>query len=276
MAKEYVTVNKCGELIVDKAGIWRDKIEKIEIPEGVTRIPRGAFQGCDSLKTVVLPDSVQRIDVLAFCCCCALTSINLPNSLKTIGSASFAFCNHLKTVVVPDSVQRIGDRAFWGCSGLESVKLSDALVCIPCEAFRDCSALTNVRLPSGLKTIDESSFYGCDKLKTVILPSSLQEIISHVFGNVREIVASRNTSEALDCAKELRKYDHVKEQVFGDNTKAATAEELMRKFGLDEKTAFGVIEKADEALLNESFDKSADDRARSIPSNDEIGDDLDI
>ena len=51
---------KCG---------WAVEVEHLKIPEGVTTIPDGAFQGCASLKSVTLPSSLTSIGETAFFNC---------------------------------------------------------------------------------------------------------------------------------------------------------------------------------------------------------------
>ena len=51
---------KCG---------WAVEVEHLKIPEGVTTIPDGAFQGCASLKSVTFPSSLTSIGETAFFNC---------------------------------------------------------------------------------------------------------------------------------------------------------------------------------------------------------------
>ncbi|MCK9316419.1 MAG: leucine-rich repeat domain-containing protein [Verrucomicrobia bacterium] len=74
------------------------KGEKYTIPEGVTRIGNGAFQGCNGL-----------------------AGITIPNSLTSIGDVAFDGCRSLACVTIPEGVTRIGIRAFDGCENLKDV-----------------------------------------------------------------------------------------------------------------------------------------------------------
>lgn len=67
---------------------------------------RGFFL-CDKLKKVVLPEGITRISSKTFAMCSNLTSITIPDSVTSIGNGVFCGCSKLKSVVIPDSVIEI-------------------------------------------------------------------------------------------------------------------------------------------------------------------------
>ena len=77
---------------------YLSKGENFIIPDSVTSIGDGAFNGCESLHSVTIPDSV-----------------------TSIGYRAFGYCSSLQSVTIPDSVTSIGDAAFWGCESLHSI-----------------------------------------------------------------------------------------------------------------------------------------------------------
>lgn len=64
---------------------------EVQIPEGVTRICRGAFTGT-ALESVVIPDKVESIASGAFEYCTQLTLIEIPASVSYIGNSVFRDC----------------------------------------------------------------------------------------------------------------------------------------------------------------------------------------
>ncbi|MBR2871889.1 MAG: leucine-rich repeat domain-containing protein, partial [Lentisphaeria bacterium] len=60
------------------------------IPDTVTEIGWGAFDGCTGLTSVVIPNSVTYICGEAFYGCSSLTSVVLPDSVTEIGWGAFA------------------------------------------------------------------------------------------------------------------------------------------------------------------------------------------
>ena len=67
-------------------------ITSVTIPNSVTTIGVGAFQGCSGLTSLTIPNSVTTIGWGAFECCSGLTSVTIPNSVTTIGEMTFSGC----------------------------------------------------------------------------------------------------------------------------------------------------------------------------------------
>ena len=70
---------------------------------------------------MILPDSVTSIDDGAFQGCSGLTSIVIPDSVTSIGQEAFNRCTGLTSIVISDSVVDILGNAFGGCTQLEQV-----------------------------------------------------------------------------------------------------------------------------------------------------------
>ena len=93
----------------------------VTIPNSVTSIGDGAFDGCISLTSVTIPNSVTRIEAIAFQHCDNLNRVSIPGSVTTIGLAAFYGCDSLSTVTIPSSVTGIGPYAFDACFRLTIV-----------------------------------------------------------------------------------------------------------------------------------------------------------
>ena len=76
---EYKSTNNC---MLTKDGKELILCRSHNIPDGVTKIGRWAFDGCTSLQSIVIPDSVTTIAHNAFCDCISLQSITIATQEK--------------------------------------------------------------------------------------------------------------------------------------------------------------------------------------------------
>ena len=137
---------------------YRNAIQNVSLPDGLTSIGANAFFHCIALKSVTIPDSVTSIGLNAFTFCSSLPQITIPDSVTSIGEGAFSCCSALVSVIIPDSVTSIGEKAFERCSSLSSVKISNGVTSIQGWAFYSCAALTSVTIPASVSTIGENAF----------------------------------------------------------------------------------------------------------------------
>lgn len=89
-----------------------DKVKKMIIGDGVTKIGSYTFPGLTSLTQVHFGKNVKYIGACAFCSC-PIEDLKLNDGLKEIGYA--AFCQvSAKELVIPDSVEKLGHGAISG------------------------------------------------------------------------------------------------------------------------------------------------------------------
>ena len=203
----FVIVN--GILISGK-----DTDGRAVIPDGVTAIADGAFQGCTSMTEVTVPDGVTSIGAEAFRSCWALKGIQLPDSVGSIGGAAFSECRALTSAVLPKDLESIPDAAFYGCRKLtdfampETVKnigshafdgcacltgnvIPPALNSLGALAFAGCTGLTAVKIPEGVTGIPDGAFGGCTNLAEITVPESVTDFGEHVFSGTAWLAAKQ-------------------------------------------------------------------------------------
>ncbi len=206
-------------VIGDTAFTNCDKITKVTIPDGVTKIGEsgspnavyGAFFECTALKEIVIPASVKSIAWYAFLRCTSLEQLNLPNGLEQIGWGAFEGCSSLDNVVIPASVTLMDYGVFGNCDldnitvdpdnknyysvdnclidtrkneliqGCYNSKIPDTVTSIGWNAFAGCKRLTSIVIPESVKNMGPQVFTDCINLEEVVLPDGLTTIAYREF-----------------------------------------------------------------------------------------------
>ena len=119
----HINLNSLFSGNKDHESLACTSLTSIIIPNSVTEIGKGAFQGCSSLTAITLSNSITSIGFCAFKDCKSLTSITIPNSVKEVGMEAFRGCESLISVTIPNSVTSIGQGAFCGCTSLRHITI---------------------------------------------------------------------------------------------------------------------------------------------------------
>ena len=93
----------------------------MNIPNTLTSIGDGIFEGCRGIETVTFSNGITSIPHSCFKNCMNLMNITIPDSVKTIGEDSFSGCRRLHKVTIPSSVEVIQEYALSGCSHIQFV-----------------------------------------------------------------------------------------------------------------------------------------------------------
>lgn len=159
----------------------RKKAISYKIPDSVTSIKQGAFEGCNSLMSIELPNSVTSIEDRAFQGCTSLTNITISDNTTSIGSSAFQDCTSLMSIEIPDSVTGIGTWAFSNCDSLVRIDIPGSITQVSTGAFERCKSLTNVVIRNGVQQISWDAFKFCGSLAYVIIPDSIWKIDTNAF-----------------------------------------------------------------------------------------------
>ena len=170
-------------------------LNEIEVPDTVTDIGKSAFQGCSNLKEIKLSENIKSIGNSAFAACVALKEIQIPGSVKSIGWQAFADCSNLTQAVLLDGVVSIGGNAFSGCNNLSRVVVPQSVTSMGRSVFLDCISLKSAGpIGSGAsyefgweQKIPNYAFEDCESLSTVELPDKLGIIGRYAFSNNKKL-----------------------------------------------------------------------------------------
>lgn len=139
--KELVIPEPCPGFSItslgDDGAVFKSSsnLESIIIENDDTRLQRGLFSYCTSLKKVKLPQNIDEIPETCFSHCESLESIEIPNGVTSIGGAAFEACTSLKSVKIPEGVTKIEEYAFQDCVSLEEVYIPESVTEIAPTAF---------------------------------------------------------------------------------------------------------------------------------------------
>lgn len=166
----------------------------LEIPEGVTSIGAGAFQGCGGITGLVLPESLVEIGENAFAECDGLEGVVTIHQDIELDDSSFAGNNRmalLRYAVKEDGTAKIVS----GWMGAEHVDLAIPGVIdgyhvteIAESAFaNNVSILGVLDIPEGVKTIGADAFHGCNGITEISLPESIGVIGENAFAECTDL-----------------------------------------------------------------------------------------
>ena len=122
-------------------------LASIDIPEAVTVIEQGVFNGCHNLKSATMGDGVTSIGAIAFYNT-GLTSFTFPSALTSIGQSAFENSKLGGDIVLPENLKSIGAQAF-ASTQLNSVSIPAGVTSIGNGAFAPIPTLAGITLAEG-------------------------------------------------------------------------------------------------------------------------------
>lgn len=180
---EVVIPLELGISAIGEKAFTRQNVERVVLPEGVTRIGAEAFRECAQLTEVVLPKTLEEIGDFAFDECEALAQIELPDGLRSIGESAFEGAKGLTALHLPASLRYIGEAAFRDCDGITEIEIPFGMRALEYAVFSGCNSLKSVILPSGIQSIGAQAFSCCDALEEISLPEGVETIGQYAFSS---------------------------------------------------------------------------------------------
>ncbi len=169
------------QTIGDSAFLNCHSLITITIPETVTSIEIGAFDGCTNLQYnydgegKYLGNETNQYFALIDIQASTLTSITINPNCKIIANSVFSHCTSLQTVNfgTNSQLQTIGDSAFLNCHSLITITIPETVTSIGRGAFGNCNKLQSITITENINSIGDYAFSGCGGLTEVVIDSQL-------------------------------------------------------------------------------------------------------
>ena len=141
---------------------FRDSgIVKIELPNTISSIGRGAFTDATDLETLVIRGKeLEGISYWMCDGCKSLTSVTFEDcdNLYSFSDYAFSNCTSLVSIKLPESARLIGSYCFSDCTSLTTVEINDSINFIEHDWNYDCPNLTNYKIPDELIKLDNGDY----------------------------------------------------------------------------------------------------------------------
>ena len=194
------------KVIADNAFDYVD-LSAITIPNSITHIGYGAFEGNHNISSVYISDieswcnivfkdeysnpAGDSRDCYLYVDGKLTTDIVIPDSITNIKDYAFYFCTNIISIEISDSVKYIGDYSFYCCGGIETIKIPDSVKSIGCNAFQSCWNLKTVTIGSRVENIGDYAFENCSELVSIIIPGSVKTIGEKALGYIDNIINTK-------------------------------------------------------------------------------------
>ena len=164
---------------IDEIAFARSKITSMLVPNNVTSIGSGAFNGCNQLQSIRVPFLGNKLDSEQnayfeyifggqFSVPASLTSVEVTKA-TVIGESAFSSCENLVSVKLNNGVTTIGDSAFYGCKNMTQILMGNSVQTIGDDAFAWCAKVTSFNVPVTVTSIGKNAFSYCTSLREITL-----------------------------------------------------------------------------------------------------------
>ena len=155
----------------------------ITIPDGITSISNGAFQGCRNLSEITIGKDVTSIGQSTFNECLGIKNLTLSNKVTSIGQSAFQGCISLESVEINGKITSLPSSVFSGCTMLKHIDITDdsAITSLGASCFASCYTLESFDIPDNVTSIGSSAFSSCYNLITLTIPEDVASIGTSAF-----------------------------------------------------------------------------------------------
>lgn len=199
-------------------------LERIDLPESVTKIGTLSFADCKNLTEINLPSGITELSDYLFMNSPKLTHVDIPHGVKKIGSQVFSGCRSITTLYIPDNVTEFATTAFGGLTSLTEFSVSESspvfctmdgilyskdktqLICFP-----NAKNMASYFVPEFVTKIGAASFGSCRYLKNLYVGTHITEVNESIFENAYAPLVHTPAGSAMEqlCIEKRYKYDNI-------------------------------------------------------------------
>ena len=185
-----------------------EKLEEIELTDGVYYLDSQAFYGCKNLVRVILPDTLKEIRDLAFGNCVSLESIVLPKSLINVGKSIFYGCKKLTNISIDGANKRLyavnnsimdrkNNKLVYGFVDESAAHYSipDGVTTIGKYALACNEQLLSIHIPNSVHVVEDFAFEGCFSLESINIPASVTVVNKRILRGCKKVTVKCEVSE---------------------------------------------------------------------------------
>ena len=255
------------------------------IPDTVTKIAYGAFEGNEKLRCINFGANVIEIGNQAFSQCKQLQEINvsinstyesengvlfknkkndlicypsgkkdkkyeIPSTVTYI--MDFIDNDYIEEIVFGENVEFIDISAFQHCENLKNIDMSKSKIeGIKSSTFYNCKLLENIKFPKSLRAIYDYAFAECISLKEIILPDAVEYIGIGAFSNCNSLVNVDLNNITRIGEKAFKECIALKEVIISDSVENVLTQAFSECINLEKVTILSEdIKIAKDTFLN--------------------------
>ena len=165
----------------------KEKINAVNVENGVTNVGNFAFFDLQNLTSVNIAGTVKTIGMYAFYGCSSLKMVSLSAGIEEIGVCAFKLCTDLPSIRLPETLTTIRTEAFYRCESLLGITIPASVTTLEASAFTYCSALKSANVLANIRQLPSWVFYGCYSLTEVSISATVTDIGVQAFQDCHEL-----------------------------------------------------------------------------------------
>ena len=202
----------------------------------------------DKVKKLVIKSGITKIGSKDFAQCTQLTKVEIANTVTEISEGAFASCSNLNNVTLPTSITKLGKGTFADCENLTSISLNEGLIEIESYAFQS-TKLKTVQIPSTLKKMGVDAFLYVTTIESFsvkggnnetfytdkgVLYNHVYDLNTNTYYNQKELVRYP-TANAMTSYTILSDTTDIKQRAFQNalNLKQVVIPDTIKNIGAD-------------------------------------------